>query len=225
MITLMICLESNHKRMRAHRRAHHDPLDRRSDYSARIGPRLFVVLDPHAITLAFSVCYLLRVSSFLIAVAASLAWQAADGTTTLYQMSDWAAPFGIVLVADRLSTMMVLLTSVLALFVFALCYWIRLGRSRAAFPCAVPVPANGHYGRFPDRRFVQPLRLFRSPADRVIRIDDPCGWQRAAESGCAICALQPHCIDLVPLRAWLAICGDGYAEHGGSGTARGIDRA
>jgi multicomponent K+:H+ antiporter subunit D len=53
----------------------------------------------------------------LIAVATGLAWQASDGTITLYQMGDWAAPFGIVLVADRLSTMMVLLTSVLALFV------------------------------------------------------------------------------------------------------------
>jgi multicomponent K+:H+ antiporter subunit D len=53
----------------------------------------------------------------LIAVAFGLALQAFDGTITLYQMSDWAAPFGIVLVADRLSTMMVLLTAVLALFV------------------------------------------------------------------------------------------------------------
>lgn len=53
----------------------------------------------------------------LIAIAASLALQASDGTITLYQLSDWAAPFGIVLVADRLSTMMVLLTAVLALFV------------------------------------------------------------------------------------------------------------
>ncbi|MGB3245880.1 MAG: monovalent cation/H+ antiporter subunit D [Sulfitobacter sp.] len=53
----------------------------------------------------------------LIAIAAGLAWQASDGTITLYQMSDWAAPFGIVLVGDRLSTMMVLLTAVLALFV------------------------------------------------------------------------------------------------------------
>lgn len=53
----------------------------------------------------------------LIAVAAGLALQAADGTVTLYQLSDWAAPFGIVLVGDRLSTMMVLLTAVLALFV------------------------------------------------------------------------------------------------------------
>lgn len=51
----------------------------------------------------------------LVIVAASLAVQAAGGTITLYQMGDWAAPFGIVLVADRLSTMMVLLTSVLAL--------------------------------------------------------------------------------------------------------------
>ncbi|MDA8747458.1 monovalent cation/H+ antiporter subunit D [Litoreibacter sp.] len=55
--------------------------------------------------------------SALIAVAAGLAWQASDGTITLYQLGDWAAPFGIVLVGDRLSTMMVLLTAVLALFV------------------------------------------------------------------------------------------------------------
>lgn len=53
----------------------------------------------------------------LIAIAAGLAWQASDGTITLYQLGDWAAPFGIVLVADKLSTVMVLLTAVLALFV------------------------------------------------------------------------------------------------------------
>ncbi|AXI56049.1 monovalent cation/H+ antiporter subunit D [Sulfitobacter sp. JL08] len=55
--------------------------------------------------------------SMVIAIAAGLAWQASDGTITLYQLGDWAAPFGIVLVADRLSTLMVLLTAVLALFV------------------------------------------------------------------------------------------------------------
>ncbi len=62
---------------------------------------------------AFSVAGVLA----LIAVAAGLVWQASDGTVTLYQTGDWAAPFGIVIVGDRLSTMMVLLTSVLALFV------------------------------------------------------------------------------------------------------------
>lgn len=53
----------------------------------------------------------------LIAIAAGLAWQASDGTITLYQLGDWPAPFGIVLVGDRLSTTMVLLTAVLALLV------------------------------------------------------------------------------------------------------------
>jgi len=51
----------------------------------------------------------------MIVIAAGLAWQASDGTITIYRLGDWAAPFGIVLIADRLSTMMVLLTSVLAL--------------------------------------------------------------------------------------------------------------
>ena len=50
----------------------------------------------------------------LLALALGLFWQASDGTVSLYQLGNWAAPFGIVLVADRLSTLMVLLTCVLA---------------------------------------------------------------------------------------------------------------
>lgn len=53
----------------------------------------------------------------LIGIAASLAWHTADGTVLLYQLGDWAAPFGIVVVGDRLSTLMVLLTALLAFFV------------------------------------------------------------------------------------------------------------
>ncbi len=53
----------------------------------------------------------------LIAISLGLAMTAADGTIMLYQLGDWAAPFGIVLVGDRLSTLMILLTSVLALAV------------------------------------------------------------------------------------------------------------
>ena len=55
-----------------------------------------------------------------VAIAVGLAWQVSDGTVLLYQLSDWAAPFGIVLVGDQLSTMMVLLTAVLSLFVLLL---------------------------------------------------------------------------------------------------------
>ena len=53
----------------------------------------------------------------LVAISAGLALATADGTVMLYQLGDWAAPFGIVLVGDQLSTMMILLTSILALFV------------------------------------------------------------------------------------------------------------
>ncbi|MEP2919319.1 MAG: monovalent cation/H+ antiporter subunit D [Sulfitobacter sp.] len=53
----------------------------------------------------------------MIALALGLAVQTSDGTVMLYQLGDWAAPFGIVLVGDRLSTMMLLLMAVLALFV------------------------------------------------------------------------------------------------------------
>jgi multicomponent K+:H+ antiporter subunit D len=41
--------------------------------------------------------------------------QAATGTLTVYRMGDWPAPFGIVLVIDRLSAMMLMLTSCVAL--------------------------------------------------------------------------------------------------------------
>lgn len=53
----------------------------------------------------------------LIGIGLGLSWTASDGSILLYQLGDWAAPFGIVLVGDRLSTLMVLLTAVLALFV------------------------------------------------------------------------------------------------------------
>ncbi len=52
-----------------------------------------------------------------LAIAIGLAVATSDGTIILYQLGDWAAPFGIVLVGDRLSTIMVLLTAVLSLFV------------------------------------------------------------------------------------------------------------
>ncbi|MBT8408315.1 MAG: monovalent cation/H+ antiporter subunit D, partial [Alphaproteobacteria bacterium] len=53
----------------------------------------------------------------LLAIAAGLAVQAADGTIMLYQLGHWAAPFGIVVVADRLATLFVLLTALLGVFV------------------------------------------------------------------------------------------------------------
>lgn len=42
---------------------------------------------------------------------------ASDGTTLTYALGDWPAPFGIVLVLDRLAAIMLVLTAVLGLFV------------------------------------------------------------------------------------------------------------
>ena len=53
----------------------------------------------------------------LVAVALGLTTLAAGGETHVYRLGGWPAPFGIVLVLDRLSALMVLLTAVLALIV------------------------------------------------------------------------------------------------------------
>lgn len=47
-------------------------------------------------------------------VAIQLLITAGNGEITIYQLGNWQAPFGIVLVADRLSSLMILLTMVLA---------------------------------------------------------------------------------------------------------------
>ena len=58
-----------------------------------------------------------------LGVAIGLAWRASDGTVTLYKLGDWASPFGIGLIADRLSTLMLLLTALLALFVLLFAFY------------------------------------------------------------------------------------------------------
>src|SRR6056297_898546 len=53
----------------------------------------------------------------LLAISIGLTIIAMGGETIAYTLGDWPAPFGIVLVLDRLSALMVLLTSALALVV------------------------------------------------------------------------------------------------------------
>jgi len=79
---------------------------------------------------------LARAASFagtiaLVVIAAGLTLVAAGGETQVYELGNWPAPFGIVLVLDRLSAMMVLLTAVLALIVLlhvAATGWDKRGR-------------------------------------------------------------------------------------------------
>jgi len=59
----------------------------------------------------------------LIPLALALNDATADGTHLVYQLGNWVAPYGIVLVADRLAAWMLLTTALLA--VFALGYAVR----------------------------------------------------------------------------------------------------
>ncbi|MCP8897955.1 monovalent cation/H+ antiporter subunit D [Gilvimarinus xylanilyticus] len=58
-----------------------------------------------------------------LGVATALLLSAAEGTISVYALGNWEAPFGIVLVLDRLSALMVFVTAVLAFF--SLWYAIR----------------------------------------------------------------------------------------------------
>ena len=53
----------------------------------------------------------------LLGVALYLAGLAGTGQIQVYRLGNWAAPFGIVLMLDRLAALMLLLTAVLALVV------------------------------------------------------------------------------------------------------------
>ena len=65
-----------------------------------------------------------------LAVAVALLLRAADGTLTVYRLGAWPAPFGIALVVDRLSAMMLVLVQVVALpaLVYASGGWDAHGR-------------------------------------------------------------------------------------------------
>ncbi len=54
-------------------------------------------------------------TTLLVVIAIALVIQVSDDEIRYYALGDWQPPFGIILVLDRLSAMMVLLTSVLAL--------------------------------------------------------------------------------------------------------------
>lgn len=64
----------------------------------------------------------------LVLIALALSATAYGGKISVYAVGDWLAPFGIVLVLDRLSALMLLLTSVLALIV--LCHAVMAGLDR-----------------------------------------------------------------------------------------------
>lgn len=86
-----------------------------------------LLLDERRHALKAAIC-LVSIAS-LIAISIALLRTAGAQPVRVYALGDWPAPFGIVLVADRLSAMMVLLAGVLALaaLAFSLARWHRAG--------------------------------------------------------------------------------------------------
>ena len=96
-----------------------------------------IVIAPLLIPLLAGICLVLMRGAAIqaqraVSIVATLAMgglaltllvQVADGTILLYRLGDWPAPFGIVLVADRLAAAMVSITAVLA--VCAQAYAVR----------------------------------------------------------------------------------------------------
>lgn len=81
---------------------------------AIVAPLIAMVTRHHIdLTRIFS----LATSVALVIVTLVLGVQTMDGTVQVYELGNWPAPFGIVLVLDRLSAMMCILTAVLALVV------------------------------------------------------------------------------------------------------------
>jgi multicomponent K+:H+ antiporter subunit D len=90
------------------------------------GALLLVIDEPrHAFKASLSVAAVL----LSLLSAAALLVRADTPVTHVYSLGAWAAPMGIVLVADRLGALMVLLTAVLGLaaLLFALARWHRAG--------------------------------------------------------------------------------------------------
>ena len=76
-------------------------------------------------------------ATFAVLVISTLLLRQADANdagadiVAVYQLGNWPAPFGIVLVADRLAALMLVLTSLLGLaaLAFSLARWQRAGHA------------------------------------------------------------------------------------------------
>ncbi len=83
----------------------------------------------------------------LVAVGIALTYAAGSSIVLVYRLGNWPAPFGIVLVVDRLSAVMVLLAAVLgvASLVFALARWQRGGPRFHALVMFLLMGVNGAF--------------------------------------------------------------------------------
>ena len=112
---------------------------------ALVAPFIIMVLRHHLdLQRVFSVAACVA----LIGLAIALVADAATGNITVYELGNWPAPFGIVLVLDRLSAMMVLLTALLGLVVVLYAIWSRWDERGRHFHALMQFQLMGVLGAF-----------------------------------------------------------------------------
>ena len=92
-------------------------------------------------------CISLSAAVLLFAASLALLERADAAVSHVYRLGNWPAPFGIVLVADRVSALMVLLASALALaaLAFSLARWHRAGPNFHALAQFLLAGLNGAF--------------------------------------------------------------------------------
>jgi len=95
--------------------------------------------------LSIAICATLLGVALLLLNEATIGGSGGGDTARVYSLGDWSAPFGIVLVADRLSTLMLGLISVVSAagLIFALARWDRAGPRFHALYLLLMMGLNG----------------------------------------------------------------------------------
>jgi hypothetical protein len=121
------------------------------------------------------------------------------GEVRVYRLGDWPSLFGIVLVLDRLSALMLVLTSVLGLaaLVFSLARWHRAG---AHFHPLFQFQLMGLNGAFLTGDIFQPVRVLRGDAGRLLRAGAAWAGNRTGQGRPALHRDQPDRLAALPGR-------------------------
>ena len=133
----------------------------------------------------------------------------------VYAVGAWPAPFGIVLVVDRLAAMMLVLTSIVALaaLVYSLAHWDRVA---PAFHSLFQFLLMGLNGAFLTGDLFNLFVFFEVLLASSYGLMLHGVGRRAREGRPALHRRQPHGVVPVPDRRRDDLRHDRHAEHGGS---------
>ena len=110
----------------------------------------------------------------------------------MLQIGGWPAPFGITLVADLLAALLVVAVGIVGVAITGAAFaGVDPRREAFGYHPLIHILLMGVVGRVPDRRLLQPLRVVRGDAGRLVRADGAAPHARAAGGGVQVRHDQP----------------------------------